>query len=168
MLVHVGGDGTALALVDCSQFDSFVSEDWAVGDVLESKWIKGVNERAICIWGTGEDAVWRVEVSDRISDRKGHREFESQIACSSGALHVINYDSLTMAAQFEHYKLPDALCQKTEVRVRVGLYRVRVVQLEAPESEWWNTPESEPHFLVELEPFEGLVATTSKIPWLQL
>ena len=98
MIIHVMGDGTVLSLIDCDTYASYIG-DWDEPDRLRAHLLAEARQQHIVSWGSGFESDWRVEVHHGITGQEGYRDFLAVIACSSGVLHLANYDSLTMAAQ---------------------------------------------------------------------
>ena len=163
-IVHVGGDGSHLAIVDAEQYRSFVG-DWAQDDRLRKHLINQSARESVIAWGTGFECDWKLAISPGISNRSGFREFESVITTKSGKLYVVNFDSLTMAAQFENHTLPDEETADYRFVVPPGRYRVRIVQLVDPESKWWESLGDGPAFLIEFEPSAAGGTPAKEIPW---
>jgi hypothetical protein len=165
LVVHVGGDGSHLAIADLARYESFVGE-WEKHDRLRKHLIAQAGKESIIAWGSGFETDWVVSIKPGISGRQGYREFRSVISTKSGKLHFINYDSLTMAAQFDDYGLPDKETESYAFQIPPGRYRVRIVQLVNPDSNWWEGPgESDPAFLVEYEPADSSDRPQQIIPW---
>ena len=168
MQIHVCGDASLVSLIDCARYPSYVSRDWDEDRRLVKHLIAQANQRCILSWGTGFETDWRFEVRQGITADAGFREFTGYIACTDGALYLANFDSLTMAAQFEDNALPDEETANYKIELANGLYQVRVVQLVDPSTEWWDVlGEDKPAFLLELAPFAGDPPTVETLPWVQ-
>lgn len=166
MRIHVGGDGSFMALVDCTRYKSFVG-DWTADSQLTRHLLAESNQRTLLFWETGFESDWLFEVSAGITSRTGFREFVGYIECSSGALHLVNYDSLTMAAQFDDHRLPDKETAGYRLDLPNGLYQIRVVQMVDPEEPWWETLGDNPAFLLEYEAFNGNPPAVDALPWVE-
>jgi hypothetical protein len=164
MIVHVCGDASHLALIDATRYSSFVG-DWGQDNRLYHHLVEQAKQRHALAWGTGFETDWRVEIKAGITDRKGFREFEGTIRNTSNALYLVNYDSLTMAAQFEDYLLPDEETAGYKVPLPSGLYRFRVVQLVDPNGPFWEILGEAPAFLLEYEPCAEDAARLEDVPW---
>ncbi|WP_158635356.1 hypothetical protein [Luteimonas cucumeris] len=165
VVIHVGGDGSHLAIADLARYVSFVG-DWAENDRLRKHLMAQTEKESIIAWGSGFETDWVVSVKPGISQRQGYREFQSVISTQSGKLHLVNYDSLTMAAQFDDYRLPDKETESYAFRIPPGRYRVRIVQLVNPDSNWWESlGDGDPAFLVEYEPADSSDRSQQMVPW---
>lgn len=163
--IHVGGDGSQLAIGDLDRYESFVG-DWDENDRLRKHLIAQADKEAIIAWGSGFETDWVVSIQPGFSGRKGYREFRSVISTPSGKLHIVNYDSLTMAAQFDDYRLPDKETYAYAFQVPPGRYQFRIVQLVNPDTDWWtHLGEGDPAFLVEYEPAGTSDRPQQTIPW---
>ena len=165
MLVHVGGDGSHLALVDVKQYRSFVGRDWGERDQLYRHLVSAANQQSLLAWRTGFEADWRIEVSAGLTTRRGFREFSARINNTSDALYLVNYDSLTMAAQFDDHTLPDKETAQYQVPLSQGHYRVHVVQMFDPKSKWWESLGNSPAFLLEYEPCSPAPENAVGVHW---
>jgi hypothetical protein len=164
MIVHVLGDASHLALVDANRYASFVG-DWGEDNRLYRHLVGQARQRHALAWGTGLETDWRVEIRKGITGRKGFREFEGTIRNTGDALHLVNYDSLTMAAQFEDHLLPDRETANYKVPLPPGLYRFRVVQLVDPTTRFRETLGEAPAFLLEYETCEEGAPRLEDVPW---
>lgn len=168
MHVHVGGDGSHLALVDTRQYQSFVGRDWADGERLYEHLVHQAGLGHILAWRAGFESDWLVEVRAGHSTDSGFRSFVADIFNTGDSLHLVNYDSLTMAAQFDDHVLPDAETTHYQVSIPPGAQRVRVVQLFDPKSKWWETLGDSPAFRIEHEPSLAQNSKEVGVHWWQL
>ncbi|SFI69677.1 hypothetical protein SAMN04488574_10427 [Bacillus sp. 71mf] len=53
---------------------------------------------------------------------------EGYIRVTGNQLYVVDYDCLTMAAQFESNKVPDKNCSNYKINIENGVYKVEVLQ----------------------------------------
>ncbi|MDO5693826.1 MAG: hypothetical protein Q4G70_15340 [Pseudomonadota bacterium] len=164
-IIHVGGDGSHLAIIDTARYEGFVG-NWDENDRLRKHLIAQAKKESIIAWGSGFETDWVIAVRAGMSKQQGHREFQSVISTSSGNLHLVNYDSLTMAAQFHDYRLPDQETKSYGFRVSPGRYKLRIVQLVNPDTNWWETlGKDDPAFLIEYEPAQESDLPLQTIPW---
>ena len=167
--VHVGGDGIVLALVDTGSYASFVEEDWAQDGSLVSHLVEQMNALSLLAWGTGFETDWKVEFRQGVTDLKGFRNFGGILRSTTGKLHLVNYDSLTMAARFPDYVLPDQETQRYAIDFPVGTYRFHIVQMPDPNSDgWWEEYEDKPEFIIEWESVERGSNGFGEVPWFKL
>ena len=164
MIIHVMGNGSVLSLIDCDSYSSYLG-DWNQPGRLRAHLLTEARQHHIVAWGTGFEADWCVEVRDGITAQEGHRDFLAVIECTSGVLHLANYDSLTMAAQFDGYTLPDEETAAYTLELPKGLYKVRVVQLLSADERAWDAHDAEPQFLLELEHTDVPPEADAELPW---
>ena len=158
MELEIYGDGSHLALVDTGHYASFIG-DWSEDRRLVTHLVREMNSGHILAWCTDIESDWSVTIRPGISATPGFREFTGVIDNRSGTLHLVNYDSLTMAAQFEDHRLPDG-DTVDGLPIPPGLHRVRVVQVSGPEDE---DPLS---MLIEYEPATANDNRFEEVPWL--
>ena len=169
MQIHVGGDGTLIALVNTSKYQSYVGEGWYEDNKLTSHLITEANKLNILAWGSGFECDWIVEFNDGISSKSGFREFTGFLDVQENAVHLINYDSLTMAAQFDDIQLPDKETSKYRVDIPSGLYKFRILQLvDTSQDGWWDVFENKPAFIIEYEPVSSGSNNMHEVPWFSL
>jgi hypothetical protein len=137
MHVQVGGDGSFLALVDTCRSESFVGGDWSEDDRLHKHLAAQSGMGRIPAWGVGFESDWIVDIQAGHSTER-FREFVADIINTGDALHRVNHDSLTMAAQFDDHLLPDEETADDAVPMPPGAYRVRVLKMFDPTSNGWD------------------------------
>jgi len=167
---EVTGDSGFLALIDPESYQSFVDRKWTLDQLLQH-FKDEMRHRRLVIWGTGREDVWRIEVRLRRSADWGFREFSAPIAASAGLLLLTNYESLTMAAQFDDVSLPEDHQRDLLIPVVPGIHCCRIVQRFDPEATDSPLRADNADFLIELTPVENgheAADILSAIPWMQL
>lgn len=160
--ISITDDSGLLSLVDVSCYSPFVSEEWTYEEILRH-FERQMVIKSMLVWECGDGGgTYSIVVRRGITSEAGVREVLGSIVASADALHVVSYDALTMAAQFQDEKLPSRHEASAVISVAPGPYRVRVVQKFDP-SRIANT--KSPDFLIELEPGEG--PQWSGVPWLR-
>jgi hypothetical protein len=119
---------------------------------------------ALLIWGTGLEGCWRVDVRLSRSRVHGFREVSGPVRVTGGVLLVTNYESLTMAAQFEDVRLPERHQRDLLVGIPDGDYGCRVVQMFDP-GKTESAGAGKPDFVLEFSRSAGIPAAWSEIPW---
>lgn len=157
----VTDDSGFLALVDPDAYSGFVSSDWKLSDVL-AKFAEQMASRALLIWGTGAENTWKVSVGSSLEQAPAFRHCDGSILSSKGRLLLTNYESLTMAAQFDDIRLPEAHQVDLLLQVTPGLYRCRITQLQDPGS---APPTRGDDFTVQLDLVGRPLPVWSAIPW---
>lgn len=165
----VTDDSGFLALIDSDGYEGFVDENWDFPQLL-THFQSQMQQHRLLIWGTGAEAVWHVEVQFEPVQEQGFQEQIGSIDVSEGWLLLTNYESLTMAAQFEDVKLPEPHQQKQLLQVGPGVYRCRIIQLQDhaynPEREQGiNEKRVGADYIIELLRHEELAPPWQSIPW---
>lgn len=95
-------DSGFLGLVDPHAYRSFVDEDWTL-EMLFARFRSEMQRKTLLLWATGEEDVRRIDVSDTALDPALPvvRQAVGPITVTGGELVVVNYETVTMAAQFE-------------------------------------------------------------------
>lgn len=126
----ISDDSGFLALVDASTYETFISADWTLDQIMEH-FTKAMNQQDMIMWQSNNDGggYWRIELLEKPSGREAFRQFERTIRVTNGKLYLTNYDNLTMAAQFKKYKIPGEGGEHLFVKFQNGLYSVTVRQL---------------------------------------
>lgn len=117
------------------------------------------------IWTTGEENAWNVEINKSFSQIKGYREILSYIRVDSQKLYLINYESLTMGAQFSDIQLPEEHMKDLLIELENGVYAVRVVQFYNPDTGTYVS-RRDIDFLIEFQITNELKNVWTHIPWL--
>jgi hypothetical protein len=156
-------DSGLLSLVDCSAYISFLSENWDYEGIV-AHFRDQMARRSILVWECGDGGgSYLVKLRDHITSEIGYREVIGCIEATTDRLHLVSYDALTMAAQFEDEDLPSKHEQELSIPVVPGQYIVRVVQMYDP-SKVGVAHEGRPHFLVEVS--RGQSESWSNVAWL--
>ncbi|MBE1485356.1 hypothetical protein [Plantactinospora soyae] len=148
---EVTDDSGFLALVDHHAYDGFVDKQWTY-DTLFAHFRAAMAQRSLLLWGTGREGFWTVDVVvGEPAPQAGFRRTSGPIQVTSGQLHVLNYESLTMAAQFADVRLPEPYMRDLVLELPTGSYGCEIVQLDDPDGDIDDESERErPHFLVTL------------------
>lgn len=162
----VTDDSGFLGIIEPKRYLSFVDEDWEIQQLL-NHFRDHIKNKNMLLWGTGCENTWRVQVRRYISKEIGCREFTAQINVESNVLYLINYESLTMGAQFPDVELPESYMKDLRIDLDNGLYRVRVVQFYNNEAGCYINRD-DVNFLIELEKDENYVENSINIPWCQV
>lgn len=166
MKIHVGGDGSLLTLADLKQYSSFIGRDWSEDFKLQKHLLDESDKKTIALWGTGFECDWKVEFRQGITSRQGMRENEQYINNTTGELYLINYDSLTMSAQFEDHTLPDEETSAYKIDLPRGILKLRIVQMIDPTKvSFWDKLTKKPGFIVEYDNVPDGENKLPNIPW---
>ena len=160
MSFQITDDSGFLALIDPDQYISFVDEDWEF-DQLIAHFKEQMKEHNLLIWHTGREDIWNLKINNKITEQKGFREIIGQIKVKN-KLCLVNYEDLTMAAQFKDEILPLNHNKDLIIPLEEGNYRCRIIQMSDPE-DWETKPEFD--FTIELEKNDNFRNVWSSIPW---
>lgn len=163
MNLTVIDDSGLLAVVDIASYRSFVSSDWDYSSIL-AHFREQMAAGTIFVWDCGDGGGdYPVSLQEGISASEGFREAWGVLRVQSGAIHLVSYDALTMAAQFSDEVLPAVREKGQRMALAPGTYRVRVVQRYDPAG-LERPPEGDAHFLIEFE--QGAGSQSNDVAWL--
>ena len=144
--IQIVDDSGLLSLVDCSAYESYLSEDWDYEGTL-SLFVKQMAKKSILVWDCRDGGgSYTIKVRNKITAESGFKETIGSIKATENSLHLVSYDSLTMAAQYSDEKLPSKHEQEFIIPVSEGIYKIRLVQMHNPEKTF-----EQPLFLLEYE-----------------
>lgn len=125
------GDTNFLALVNAETYHSFVNEDWTLGELF-SHWGNEAKEGNILVFGMtqeGTQANWRIGVGFKEAEEQTYyKKATGAIKVTDNSLYIVEYNCLTMAAQFNDCKVPDKNCEKFKIELANGVYQVVATQ----------------------------------------
>ena len=165
-MLEVTDDSGFLALVVPAAYETFVASDWTLDQIL-AHFKTQMGRRFLLIWGTGLEGFWKVDVRLTRSKVKGFREVSGPLQVVGGSLLLTNYESLTMAAQFEDVTLPEKHQEDLLVSLPDGEYTCRIIQMFDPEQEE-SAGDEKPDFVVEILKATGKPAPWENIPWFKV
>lgn len=126
------GDTNFIGIVNAKQYKSFVDMDWKLNQLLQhfANEMKVGNILVMQMTEEGIEHSWKVEVNieNEAIEQKCFRKAEAYIRVTENKLFLVDYDCLTMAAQFESNKVPDRNCSKYEIDIDNGIYRIQIFQ----------------------------------------
>jgi hypothetical protein len=162
-MLEVTDDSGFLAVVVPSTYKSFVDANWEL-DQLFDHFRRQMMQHSLLIWGTGLEGSWNVDVRVQVSSERGFREASGPLRVVGGMVLVTNYESLTMAAQFEDVRLPEKHDEQHLVTLADGEYSCRVIQMFDPEQQE-AVSGGVADFVVEFSRPEVLPASWSTVRW---
>jgi hypothetical protein len=163
MVLEVTDDSGFLALVVPATYQTFVSSDWTWEQILAHLRAQ-MARRALLIWGTGLEGCWKVDVLRQPAKVEGFRQVSGPLRVTGGSVLMTNYESLTMAAQFEDITLPEKHQRHLLLAVPDDNYTCRVIQMFDPQHQE-SAEDGGPDFVVELLPAARDGAAWQDIPW---
>ncbi|PEY43938.1 hypothetical protein CN354_01870 [Bacillus cereus] len=126
------GDTNFIGVVNAEQYKSFVDEDWEFEMLLQhyADEMKNGNVLVFQMTEEGIEHSWNVEVrvGEEPIKQECFRKAEGYIRVTENQLYLVDYDCLTMAAQFEDEKVPDENCSNYKIDIENGVYKVEVLQ----------------------------------------
>ncbi len=164
LLFEVTDDSGFIGILNPASYESFVDGKWELEQLFDH-FIEEIRKNNLLLWGTGLEAMWQVEVRNKISQEKGFREIQGFINVTASTLCLTSYDSLTMGAQFPDVKLPEDHDKDLLIPFNNGLYTCRIVQMYDPEGNsepFLKTPYA---FILEFERVSTGENNWDKIPW---
>lgn len=143
-----------------------MGEGWAQNLKLQEHLLDESDRMSIVLWGTGLECDWKIAFQEGVTDKEGVRNIVQYINNTSGELYLLNYDSLTMAAQYDDYPLPDDESKNYKIELPKGLLKIKIIQLVDPSVDgFWEELENQPGFLLEYEKVESGENKLPSIPW---
>ncbi len=109
-----------------------MDNDWEL-DVLLLHFVDEMTYGNILVFQMTEEGIehsWKVtvEIGQEKPVDKYYRKAVGYIKVTENRLYLVDYDCLTMAAQFEDEKVPDKNCSKYKIEIENGFYKVEVFQ----------------------------------------
>jgi hypothetical protein len=169
-MYEIADDSGFIALVDPADYQSFVDSAWTLNQLVRH-FKEEMKSGRLVIWGTGREDLWQVDIHFGRSSDTGFREFSTILRASTGQLLLTNYESLTMAAQFEDVSLPENHQRNLLIPITPGVYRCRIVQRLDPDATDPTLRDNKADFLVELtlvNDDDEEVEDVPLIPWTNL
>ena len=143
-------DSGFLGIVNADKYNSFVSEDWQLAQLL-NRFVDEMNNDNLILWSTGSENVWTVNFVSRPSDIKSFREFYKTLEVTSGKIFLTNYEDLTMSAQYHDEKIPAKHNADLSIVLGNGRHEFQIRQLFDPEDDDYE-PEGKVNFEIVVRP----------------
>jgi hypothetical protein len=126
------GDTNFIGLVNAQEYKSFVNEDWELVELL-NHFSSGMLNGNILVYQMTNEGIehsWNidVEIGSESTDEECFRKAEGYIKVTNNKLYIVDYDCLTMSAQFEDNKVPDENCENNQINLNNGTYKVSFYQ----------------------------------------
>ena len=157
----ISDDSGFLAIFNPAKYSSFVGGEWELDELL-NHFEDQIKEKNLLIWGTGGFGDYEVEIRSGMTAFEGFRSVTGTIGVSEGVLYLINYESLTMGAQFEDIKLPEKHLADLAIPLENGAYNCRIIQVNNP---YQYSSNDHADFILELEKCGGKTFERDQIPW---
>jgi len=126
------GDTNFIGVANAKEYKSFVDEDWEFDALLRhfgEEMSKG-NALIFQMTAEGIEHSWTVavEINKELVYDDCFRTADGYMEVTDNELYLVDYDCLTMAAQFPDHRVPDKNCRRYNIPIENGSYRVQVVQ----------------------------------------
>jgi hypothetical protein len=160
---EITDDTGFLGIIDPAGYQGLVAKNRTYERLLDH-FKTQMQANHLLIWETGLEGNWRVRVdtaSAKISD--GFRSISGPIFASGAELLLVNYETLTMAAQFEDKSLPEQEMTYCKFAVEPGLYECRITQMFDPAN--FCDSDGEFDFILQLASTAHPPAPWTEIPW---
>ena len=131
-IFEISDDSGFMGIANFDKYNSFITPKWDF-EMIKERIINEMNSNNLLFWGTGMENFWKVKIDTKLSEKPFFREERGVIEITNRKLHLTNYESLTMGAQFEKIKLPEKHHEKLCVELANGKYMVKFRQMENPE-----------------------------------
>jgi len=134
-ILSISDDSGFVGLANLSKYNSFIDQNWDF-EMLKKRIVDQMNQNNILFWSTGREDNWKVQLStnDKLQHKDFHRIEEALIEVTNDRLYLVNYETLSMAAQFEDTILPEHHLSKLYFDLSNGLYLVEFGQITDPEN----------------------------------
>ncbi|MEM9527951.1 MAG: hypothetical protein AAGA31_15155, partial [Bacteroidota bacterium] len=139
-ILELPDDSGFMGLANFAKYRSFISSDWDF-EMIKRRIIEEMNAHHLLFWATGFGNLWKVKIDAKPSTTNAYREAEGIIEVTDKKLYLTNYESLTMAAQFDDLKLPEKHLEDLVIELDNGSYLVQFKQLFNPDEEDYNSNE---------------------------
>ena len=126
------GDTNFIGVVNAEKYKSFVHENWEL-EILLQHFSNEMEKGDILVFQMTDEGIehsWKVEVQIGTEEivQNCYRKAVGYIKVTENKLYLVDYDCITMAAQFESDKVPDENCSNYKINIGNGVYMVEVVQ----------------------------------------
>ncbi|WP_369683858.1 hypothetical protein [Salipaludibacillus sp. LMS25] len=142
------GDTNFIGLVNAERYTSFVNEDWDLAGLLMhfSNEMKEGNILVCQMTEEGIEHSWNVDIKIGTEEITQHyfRKAVGFINVTDNKLFLVDYDCLTMAAQFEGELVPDKNCSNYRIDIENGVYKVEIIQFyNVDKAEYFGTNDTD-------------------------
>jgi len=129
----ISDDSGFMGIANLNKYESFVDSNWDF-EMLKKRIVDQINLNNILFWSTGREDIWNVQVttSANLASNNFYRIEEGLIEVTDEKLYLVNYETLSMAAQFKHIKLPEDHLTELYIELENGFYLVELRQTTKP------------------------------------
>lgn len=132
--LKISDDSGFIGLANLNKYNGFIGRHWDF-DLIKKRVIEEMCKNKILFWSTGREDTWNVLITMNSENLHSnpYREEEALIEVTHNKLHFVNYETLTMAAQFKDIVLPESHMKDLSINLENGHYLVSISQLLNPE-----------------------------------
>ncbi len=167
--ITIPDDSGFLGLLDPARYRQFIGDDFDFGD-FHCHVIDQMGSGALLFWATGIERDWRVQVTARNDESVApgvYRSIVGFIIVTDDRLLIVNYETVSMAAQFDDIRLPEPYLAYCQFTIPCGAYHCRVSQKADPDAPIPENPDGDGwDFHLQLRPAAGPSTIWSRIQWL--
>ena len=166
---EIPDDSGIIAVVDAARYTPFIGPYWTLEQIL-GRFCEAMQQHCLLVWSPGCEGNWRVVACLGEPLPGACRSAEATIRVTGPGLHLVSYDSLTMAAQFPDEPIPQPHEQGNLIRLSEGLYTCNVAQFFPPDESQTEAvfAQSGPHFRLSFRPSLDALPPWSSVQWLVL
>jgi hypothetical protein len=162
------GDTNFIGVANAKLYHSFVDEDWTWEGLLgnfSSEMEKG-HLVVLKMTEEGIEHSWNVTITidDEEVEQECFRTTEAYIKVTDHELYLVDYDCLTMAAQFQDNYVPDENCSQYKIHIENGIYRVVITQFYDVDNEK-RTGRTSPDIIMNFITIPELPSISAKVAW---
>ncbi|GAB1764589.1 hypothetical protein PMEGAPL125_10090 [Priestia megaterium] len=162
------GDTNFIGVANAKEYQSFVDEDWEL-DQLLNHFGSEMKKRNMLVCQMTEEGIehsWNVEVKIGTESDIGtyFRKATGYINVTNHQLYLVDYDCLTMAAQFEDQLVPDENCSKYRIDIKNGMYKVELIQFYNVDQDEY-TGNDQTDLLLNFIKMEHVEETVDEVFW---
>lgn len=136
----ISDDSGFIGIANFDKYQAYIGEELDF-ELVKDRIIQEINSHNLLFWATGLENIWKVKIDDKPSNMEAFREERGVIEVSDGKLYLTNYESLTMAGQYEDLKLPEDHLKHLFVELENGKYMIKFRQIFDPENYDFNSQE---------------------------
>ncbi|WP_298539184.1 hypothetical protein [uncultured Aquimarina sp.] len=127
-------DGSGfIGLINNQLYKTFINEDWELKDVLY-RFKTETNNKHCIIWNTGTQNLMTIDFINEFTSKPAFRDIRTQVKVTNESLYLVNYDDLTMCAQYFDEKLPSDMNADLKLELDNGIYNIHIRQMFNPEN----------------------------------
>lgn len=162
------GDTNFIGIANAEQYHTFVDEDWTLESLLEH-FTKEMTKGNLLISQMTDEGIehsWNVTINIGTMELNPDcfRRDIRYLSVTNNELYLVDYNCLTMAAQFDDEKVPDENFSNYQIPADNGNYKVEVIQYyNVDQNEYTGSNETD--ILFNFIKTSNFQPTTSDVLW---